>query len=188
MPSNKRKVPEPNAAPMADIAFLLLIFFLVVTTFDSDKGIQRKLPPMPEGKPPVVETKNKNVFIVLVNAQDQLLVEGEPLSISLLKDRAKTFVDKRTRALASKDDKDPIVSLKNDRGTSYDTYIQVQNELTEAYNELRNRYAERKFGISYYKLQEEQENSEDAKRMLKDIKTKYPMKISEAEPQKVGGS
>lgn len=187
MPSNKRKVPEPNAAPMADIAFLLLIFFLVVTTFDTDKGIQRKLPPMPEGEPPTVETKDKNVFIVLLNSQDKLLVEGDPLDISRLKDRAKQFIDKRTTALRNKDDKDPIVSLKNDRGTSYDTYIQVQNELTEAYNELRNRYAQRKFGISYYKLQEEEENSKDAKRMLKDIKLKYPMKISEAEPEKVGG-
>lgn len=171
---------------MADIAFLLLIFFLVVTTFDTDKGIQRKLPPMPEGEPPKVETKDKNVFIVLVNSQDQLLVEGDPLDVSQLKEKAKKFIDRRTTALADKDD-DPVISLKNDRGTSYDLYIQVQNELTAAYNELRNRYAQGKHDVSYYKLQEEQEDSDDAKRLLKEIKEKYPMKISEAEPEKVGG-
>ncbi len=187
MPSNKRKVPEPNAAPMADIAFLLLIFFLVVTTFDTDKGIQRKLPPLPKGEPPEVTKKMENVFIVLVNSQDQLLVEGEPLSINQLKEKAKKFVDNRTRALEDNEDKDPIISLKNDRGTSYDIYIQVQNELTQAYNELRNDYSQRKFGNSYYKLQEEKEDSKRAKKKLKKIKEKYPMKISEAEPEKVGG-
>ena len=184
MASNKRKIPQPNAAPMADIAFLLLIFFLVVTTFESDKGIQRKLPPMPEGKPPEVEAKDKNVFVVLVNAADRLLVEGEPTDISQLKDKAEKFIENRTAALRNKDDKDPIISLKNERGTSYDIYIQVQNELTEAYNEIRNRYAETKYGVTYYKLREEKGESRDVDRMLKDIKEKYPMIISEAEPEK----
>ena len=181
MPSNKRKIPQPNAAPMADIAFLLLIFFLVVTTFQTDRGIQRKLPPLVD-EPPDVTIKDKNVFIVLLNSADQLLVEGEQTDISELKDKAKRFIEKRTVALANKDD-DPIISLKNERGTSYNMYIQVQNELTEAYNEIRNRYSERKFGVSYYKLQEKKNKTRDIKKMLRDIKQQYPMKISEAEPE-----
>lgn len=187
MPSSndKKKIPELNAAPMADIAFLLLIFFLVVTTFDTDKGIQRKLPPMPEGPPPKVDVNQRNVFIVLLNAADKLLVEGEPLQISQLKDKAKRFIlNPNNNKDLSENPKEAVISLKNESGTSYDMYIQVQNELTEAYNEIRNQYSKRKYGISYYKLQENKESLEGAKKKLKAIKEKYPMKISEAEPEK----
>ena len=186
MPSNndKKKIPELNAAPMADIAFLLLIFFLVVTTFDTDKGIQRKLPPMPEGPPPKVDVNQRNVFIVLLNAADKLLVEGEPLEVSQLKEKAKRFILNPTNSKdLSESPKEAVISLKNESGTSYDMYIQVQNELTEAYNEIRNDYAQREYGVSYYKLQENKESLEGAKKKLKAIKEKYPMKISEAEPE-----
>ncbi len=185
MPSNndKKKIPELNAAPMADIAFLLLIFFLVVTTFDTDKGIQRKLPPMPEGPPPKVDVNQRNVFIVLLNAADKLLVEGEPMEIDQLKEEAKRFIlNPNNSKELSESPQEAVISLKNESGTSYDMYIQVQNELTEAYNEIRNDYAQREFGISYYKLQENK-RQQSAKKKLKDIKEKYPMKISEAEPE-----
>ena len=185
MPSNsdKKNIPELNAAPMADIDFLLLIFFLVVNTFDSDKGIQRKLPPMPEGPPPKVDVNQRNVFIVLLNAADKLLVEGEPMEIDQVKKKTKRFILNPTNSKdLSESPQEAVISLKNESGTSYDMYIQVQNELTEAYNEIRNDYAQRKFGISYYKLQENKEE-EAAKKKLKDIKDKYPMKISEAEPE-----
>lgn len=182
--SDKKKIPELNAAPMADIAFLLLIFFLVVTTFDTDKGIQRKLPPMPEGPPPKVDVNQRNVFIVLLNAADKLLVEGDPLEVSELKRKAKRFILNPTNSdELAESPQEAVISLKNEPGTSYDMYIQVQNELTEAYNEIRNDYAKRKYGISYYKLKENKEDMAGAKKKLKTIKEKYPMKISEAEPE-----
>lgn len=189
MPGNKKKLPELNAAPMADIAFLLLIFFLVVTTFDTDKGIQRKLPPMPEGEPPEVDINQRNVFIVLVNAADELLVEGEPMDVDRLQEETKEFiVNPQNRQDLAESPKEAVISLKNDRGTSYDMYIQVQNELTAAYNEIRNEYSQQEWGVAYEALQEAAgDENETAKKRLKEVKEKYPMKISEAEPEKTGG-
>ena len=143
--AGKRAIPEINAGSMADIAFLLLIFFLVTTTMDVDKGINRKLPPyddqLLEDPPPI---KKKNIFEVLVNSNDALLVEENYLDISRLREEAKKFLNNNGdgtcdycegayRDPASSDNPDKaVISLQNDRGTSYSMYLKVQNELAAA--------------------------------------------------------
>jgi len=187
---------EFNAAPMADIAFLLLIFFLVATTFDVDTGIMRKLPPIPDEQQQrqqeSKQIKERNVFEVLINSNDQLLVEGEPMNISNLRESAKEFIAnprnkedlpemevKEVPFFGQTETTKGIISLQNDRGTSYEMYIKVQNELTAAYNELHDDLAMQKFGQHYSELNEEQKDA------IGDI---YPMIISEAEPKNVGGN
>ncbi len=189
----RRELGQINAGSMADIAFLLLIFFLVTTTMDIDSGLSRKLPPMPEEEqedtPPI---KERNVFIVLLNRNNQLLVEGEPMNVNFLRERAKEFIAN----IEDKDnlpDKKPteidyfgmypvskgIISLQNDRGTSYGTYIKVQNELVAAYNELRDELSLEKFGKKYRELTKDKMDA---------IRKVYPQRISEAEPKDVGRS
>ena len=147
----KRSAPEVNAGSMADIAFLLLIFFLVTTTIEKDSGLNRKLPPIEEDvEPPII--KQRNIFTVLLNGKDQLLVEEDLMEIKDLRAAAIEFLDnngdetctycKGAKDTSSSDNPDKaIISLKNDRETSYATYISVQNELVAAYNVLRNRRA-----------------------------------------------
>ncbi len=195
----RRSAPEINAGSMADIAFLLLIFFLVTTTMDVDTGLTRKLPPPiedQEEKPP--EIKKRNVFQVLANANNDLLVEGEPMLVSNLREEAKKFIigdptwqdetmpeGKITDVplLGKMKVSKQIVSLQNDRGTSYELYIKVQNELVAAYNEVRNEYAVRKFGMNMKELEKASERSKKAKMQLKAVKKVYPQRISEAEPK-----
>lgn len=193
MARNKRGVPEINAGSMADIAFLLLIFFLVTTTMDVDTGIIRKLPPMPdENTPPPDDQKanKRNLFIVLVNAYDQLLVNEEPVEVDQLKEKAMKFIDNngdgtcghcqgsRNPSLSDNPEK-AIVSLQNDRGTTYDMYITVQDQLAQAYTELRNGLSQRKYGVEFDDLTEDQQD---------EVSGMYPKLISEAEPKNVGGS
>lgn len=185
--------PEINAGSMADIAFLLLIFFLVTTTMDTDKGINRRLPPPldPNIKPP--DVKERNIFTVLVNSQNRLLVNGKVGDISLLKNEAKEFLSnssnspqlpekvlKNIEELGDVYISKGVISLKNDRGTSYDMYIQVQNELTRAINELRDELSMEKFGMKFSKLYDEAK--------IKAIQKAIPISISEAEPENVGGN
>ena len=181
MASSRRGLPEINAGSMADIAFLLLIFFLVTTTMDVDTGIARKLPPMPEEELQEDDSQihAKNIYVVLINANNQLLVEGELMDISQLRDGAKDFIDNNGRnPNSSENPEKAIISLQNDRGTEYMTYIRVQNELAAAYNELRNKAALNKFGERYTNLNKTQQ---------KEIRKMYPQKISEAEPKNIGG-
>jgi len=185
MARNKRAIPEINAGSMADIAFLLLIFFLVTTTMDVDEGISTKLPPwQPEEQEDPPPIKQKNLFVVLVNANDQLLVEDEYMEIEDLRDAAKRFLDNNASGTCEycQGAQDPtssvspqkaIISLQNDRGTSYKMYISVQNELVAAYNELRNELAQRLYGEDYEEL------TGDKRDQVQDA---YPQKISEAEP------
>ncbi|MCQ2385019.1 MAG: biopolymer transporter ExbD [Paludibacteraceae bacterium] len=194
----KRKVQEINASSMADISFLLLIFFLVTTTMAVDKGLSRQLPPPlpPDMEKPEVEIKQRNIFVVLVNSNDELLVQGEPLDIRNLKEKAKEFIlnasnsETLPEVVAVQVDfgdgeetvmttKNHIISLQNDRGTHYQKYIEVQNELAAAYNEIREDYARAKFNMSYEELSEDQQ---------KGVQKVYPQKISEAEPKNYGGS
>ena len=148
----RRKAPEVNAGSMADIAFLLLIFFLVTTTIETDSGLNRKLPPMEDVvDPPII--KERNIFTVVVNKFNQLLVEEKPLELTELRNEAVKFLDngggKGEEACSyCLGDRDPdssdnpekaVISLKNDRETDYKVYIAVQNELVAAYNVLRNR-------------------------------------------------
>ncbi|MDK2843175.1 MAG: hypothetical protein PWQ17_2682 [Anaerophaga sp.] len=181
-----------NAGSMADIAFLLLIFFLVTTTMDTDSGLARMLPPpVPADEPPPPPIKERNVFEVLINAQNRLLVEGEPMDLSQLRDAAKEFIENPLNEsnLPEKEEKEipyfgivpvskGVISLQNDRGTQYQMYLSVQNELAAAYNELRDELARRKFGKKFNEL------DEDKQEAIRDI---YPQRISEAEPKNVGG-
>ncbi|MCI5057652.1 MAG: biopolymer transporter ExbD [Flavobacteriales bacterium] len=219
----RRLTQEINAGSMADIAFLLLIFFLVTTTIDSDYGLMTLLPPPEEPDQDKIEFKERDVFVVLVNSNDQLLVENELLEIGDLKEKAKEFIVNEKRldnlpqwedinvsfakqmlANAPADKKKKwekrlqaaellgpytitkqVISLQNDRGTSYGLYIAVRNELTAAYNELRDEMAREKFGMPFEALEEKSKTSQEFKDKVKAIKTVYTQKISEAEPKDV---
>lgn len=223
---------EINAGSMADIAFLLLIFFLVTTTMDTDAGILRQLPPpIPPDAPEPPKVKDRDVYVVLVNRDDQLLVEGELMEIGELKEGTKIFmtnpnglenlpvmklvtrpivtddISKVKAALAASPDSpdlnktlgnledklatldligeynelpgSAVISLRNDTETSYDMYIQVQNELTRAINELRNDLSEEKFGKKYDDLDK---SIPEEKEMIMAVREVYPQRISEAEP------
>lgn len=204
MARKKRAIQEINAGSMADIAFLLLVFFLVTTTMDSSWGLARKLPPpLLENQPDPPPIKDRNVFVVLANANDQLLVEGDILDISELRAAAKDFIanPQRKENLPEFKESDvpifgkmmvskQVISLQNDNGTSYKLYIQVQNELAAAYNELRDELAMQKFGVTYKQLEEatKAEGATDMDKMrVKAIRGVYPQRISEAEPKDIGG-
>lgn len=183
MSRRSRGTPEINAGSMADIAFLLLVFFLVTTTMDTDKGLRVKLPPYPDPKnpPPKTEQYDRNVLEVLVNSNDQLLVEKNLMSIEELTKITKDHLLNEGRnpklAISSTE---AIVSLKNDRGTSYERYVEVYNELMRAYNEVRDEYSLSKYGRKFSELPSKSESE-------KEVKKKYPLKISEAEPVSIGG-
>lgn len=199
----KRKAPEVNAGSMADIAFLLLIFFLVTTTIETDIGINRKLPPIQDEQDPP-PLKERNIFIVLINSNGDLLVEDNPMELKDLKQSAIQFLDNGggtgdERCDYCRGAKDPsssdnpikaVISLQNNRLTKYSDYIAVQNELIAAYNFLRNREANRLFGVDFTDMEEAYKNPEYAgnKEKLKDrievIKEMYPQKLSEAEPKR----
>ena len=171
----RRILPEVNASSMADIAFLLLIFFLVTTEIVEDKGILVRLPPMPQADEPVTPLPPRNVFNVLVNGANELLVEGEALQLSQLRARAKEFImnPEKSNKLPSSPTK-AVISLRNDRQTSYEAYLGVYNELKAAYNELWMEYCQTNFGIPF---------SEDLPiEQLRAVKAKIPFVLSEAEP------
>ena len=205
----RRSAPEVNAGSMADIAFLLLIFFLVTTTIETDSGINRKLPPMDEIiDPPII--KERNIFTVVVNKNNQILVEEKPMDLRDLRKEAVAFLDNggglgdeacdycqgnKDRSSSDNPEK-AIISLKNDRETDYKVYISVQNELVAAYNELRDREFTRLYpseNMSYVEADKKYSDprsdktvKEKLKEKLSVIKNLYPMKLSEAEPNKTG--
>lgn len=177
--SRDRMSNEINAGSMADIAFLLLIFFLVTTTIAEDKGILVKLPPWSDEEPDITQLKTRNVYSVLVNAQNMLLVRGEEMDIDDLREKTIEFISnpKRREDLAEAPNK-AIISLKNDRGTSYGTYLEVYNELKAAYYELWDELSRQKFGVPY--------SDEMPIAQQKVIKGEIPFVISEAEPTSYG--
>ncbi len=200
----RKGAPEVNAGSMADIAFLLLIFFLVTTTIETDSGLDRMLPPIepPTEEPPVI--KEKNIFTVNINKNGQLLVEEKIMDIKNLREAAIAFLDnggaaqgspeycnycKGKRDITSSDNPNKaIISLKNDRETKYSTYITVQNELVGAYNDLRNREAQRLYNQDFVKMEAEYLNPETPKDTRDELKDKvrriqelFPQKLSEAE-------
>lgn len=192
MARKKREVPEINAGSMADIAFLLLIFFLVTTTMDADKGINRKLPPWdPDREVEDNPIKEKNIYTVLINSNNQLLVENDYLELADLRSGAVEFLLNNgdgscdycqggLRSPESSDNPDKaVISLQNDRGTSYDMYIKVQNELVAAYTEVRNKLSQQWYGKPFDSLTDEDQ--------IDSIKKAFPQKISEAEPLNLGG-
>lgn len=208
----RRDTPEVNAGSMADIAFLLLIFFLVTTTIEKDSGIARQLPPLEENKEDVVIRK-RNLFIVNVNKNDQLLVNEEPMELKDLRQAAIDFIDNGGAPNGTADycdycqgERDPqssdnpdkaIISLQNDRLTSYKMYIAVQNELVAAYNHLRDREWNRLYGnrpeyrnLTFTTIRNQiaegnfRGNIDQAEDHLKEIQKLIPQKLSEAEPRK----
>ncbi|WP_310991514.1 ExbD/TolR family protein [Aequorivita marina] len=204
----RRSTPEVNAGSMADIAFLLLIFFLVTTTIEKDKGIARQLPPKEPPTDEQVKIKEKNLFIVNVNRADQLLVEDNLMELKDLRQAAIAFLDnggapsgspeycnycKGKRDQKSSDNPDKaVISVQNDRLTSYKMYIAVQNELVAAYNFLRDRESERLYGWKFTEVSNAIEegsfkgNEEAIKPKLETVQKMFPMKLSEAEPKKSG--
>jgi biopolymer transport protein ExbD len=184
-----KKIPEIPSASLADIAFMLLIFFLVTTTMDVDSGLERRLPEWSEEEPEdQPEIKERNVFVVLVNRNNDLLVGGVNTDINDLRERAKEFManpyDEET--LPEKEPKvipyfdevmvtKGVISLRNDNDTKYGTYIAVQNELVAAINELRDELAKQKFGKPYDDLDMDRQDA---------IRKVIPSKISEAERNK----
>lgn len=191
---SSRKTPEVRADSQADIAFLLLIFFLVATTMSNDKGLSRVLPPIPPEDVKVQDqkVKDRNVLLVFVNASGQLMAGDEQLDIRALKDKAKEFIvnanddenlpEKKDKEIEMPDgtkwvypESQGVVSLQTTRDTGYDMYIQVQNELTRAFNEVREDVAQSKFNKSFSDLNEDERGV---------ITKAVPMKISEAEPRK----
>ncbi len=186
---NKQGATEINASSMADIAFLLLIFFLVTTTIDYDKGILHKLPPITDEPPENVQSNKRNTMVVLINSRDQLLVNNENVSVKKLRNRAKQFLNNKGRNPKwSISPDEAIISLQNDRGTSYGLYIQVQNELKAAYRELRDEYALKKYGNKFEDLKalaKESKLPRDQDK-VKDVADAYPMRLSEAEPKAIG--
>ncbi|WP_071145591.1 ExbD/TolR family protein [Bacteroides ihuae] len=194
MAKEKKGVPEINSSSTADIAFLLLIFFLITTSMDTDRGLARRLPPPPEKdkKQDDVIVKERNVLVVYLNFQDQLMCGKDYINVKQLRQKAKDFIANtyNDESLPEKYSKDipffgnvmitekHVISLQNDRNSRYQAYIDVQNELVAAYNELRNEKAQEKWQKNYADLNEEQQKA---------IREIYPQKISEAEPKNYGG-
>jgi biopolymer transport protein ExbD len=193
MARKKRSMPGINSSSTADIAFMLLIFFLTTTSMDTDRGLARRLPPPPENnqKKDDIIVKERNVLQVRLNKDNQLMCGQDYISIKQLRDKAKEFI-----ANPSDDDNLPekhkkvipllgecmvtenhVISVQNDVGTSYQAYIDVQNELVAAYNELRDELGKQKFGKVYNDCDEDQQKA---------IRDYYPQKISEAEPKNYG--
>ncbi|MBK7175091.1 MAG: biopolymer transporter ExbD [Bacteroidales bacterium] len=188
-----KRSADISTASMADISFLLLTFFLLTSSINTDLGITRKLPPPPDPLAPIPEVKTRNVMKVLVNKSDRLLVQGIEIDISQLRSTAKEFLSNPTNKqdLPEMEEKTinnlgtvkvskGIISLKNDRGTSYDMYIQVQNELTAAVNELRDELSRQRYGVKFKDLT----NSDYIDAVSKAV----PVAISEAEPENIGGT
>ena len=199
MAVDKRKVQEINAGSMADIAFLLLIFFLVATTMNTDTGLLRMLPPMPpeDQKQEDIKVKERNLFLVFINGRGDIMAgasgKQEPIDLHQLTERTKEFIvnpmdDENLPEKVNRDIDLPdgskwvypvsegVVSLQTTRDTGYQSYIMVQNELTRAFNEVRDEVAQRKFGAKFSDLPEEQRNV---------ISKAVPLKISEAEPRNI---
>ncbi len=191
--ANKRTIQEINAGSMADIAFLLLIFFLVATTMNVDTGLVRMLPPMPEDDVELedIKIKERNLLLVFVSGSGNIMAGGEQIDISMLKEKTREFIlnpmndpnlpEKQLKEIEMPDGSmwtypvsAGVISLQTDRNTNYDVYIQVQDQLTRAFNEVRDDVSAKRFSKPYLDLDKE---------LLNVITTAVPLKISEAEPR-----
>nr|WP_299383205.1 biopolymer transporter ExbD [Allomuricauda sp.] len=204
--ARNNEIPEVNAGSMADIAFLLLIFFLVTATIQTDMGLDRKLPSK-EPAPPAT-FKERNVFRIVLNKNDELMVEGNLMSIKNLRSAAIAFLDNggfdqnmeghcsyckgAMDPEASDNPEKAIISLNSDREATYGMYVMVQNELTAAYNELRNREAQRLFQRDYVEMEKEYfapetpaQDKIELKERITEIRNLFPMKLSEAETKQI---
>ena len=195
MAGKKRKTPGINGSSSADIAFMLLIFFLITTSMDTDKGLARRLPPpvpKDQKKNEEMDIKKRNILVVLINSNNQILCNNEFIDIKQLREKVRNFIENpyNDEHMPEKTEvdvpffgkqmvtKNHVISLQNDRGTEYQAYIDVQNELAAAYNELRDEVSRKKFGKAFADLDEDQQKA---------VQMIYPQKISEAEPKNYGG-
>lgn len=179
----KREAGIPTAS-MADIAFLLLIFFLVTTTINVDSGIYMQLPPKldPTTQPP--EVQQRNLLNVLVNNTGDVLVDGQFMAIDNIREEVKRHVTNEGRLPNYSDNPDvAIVSFKTQRQLPYEQYINVLDEIRGAYDEIRNDYSREQHGVDYriYRAQLGEDDEDD-------VATKYPIKISLAEPDAGGAT
>jgi len=187
----KKKTPEINSSSTADIAFLLLCYFLMTTTMGSQTGLQRRLPPMPDPNQKLEDQKvnRRNIILVKINSADRLFAGSEPMDVTQLKDKIKQFltnpandqdlperIPTEIEGFGTYPVSKGVISLQNDRGTSYQAYIAVQNELVKAVNELRDDFSQQNYGKKYSKLTEEQQEI---------VRKAVPQNISEAEPKDV---
>lgn len=187
-----RPAQQLPSSSLADIAFMVLIFFLLVSTMDQEMGLQRRLPPMPDPNQKVddVQIKRRNIMVVKINDADRLLAGGTPMDVSMLKEKAKEFLlnpsndenlpereEKVIEGFGSYPVSKGVISLQNTRGTSYNAYLKVQNELVRAVNEIRDEFALANFGKVYTSLDEEKQ------RIVRDA---IPQNISEADPKDTG--
>ena len=188
---SKRKTPGLNTQSTADIAFLLLCYFLMISTMDQNNGLQRRLPPMPDQNQKAEDQKvnRRNIIVVKINSADRLLAGNAPIDVSQLKDKIKEFLtnpsddpnlpareDTEIEGFGTYPVSNGVISLQNDRGTSYRAYIAVQNELVKAVNELRDEFGRQQWGKPYAALTEDQQTI---------VKKAIPQNISEAEPKDV---
>ncbi len=172
----KKEEPEINGSSLADIAFLLLIFFLVVTTIDVDAGIGLVLPPIPDETTPPPPVRDRNLLNILVDAQGRVLMDGDIAVISEVRERVKDFVDNpNDRPDLSESPDDAVVSIKTDRRTPYNVYINMLDEVMGAYAELRNQASQARFGVPYDSLEDDSVEQDE-------INELFPKRISIAEP------
>ena len=165
------QIPELNTSSTADISFMLLIFFLVTSSMDTDKGLLRQLPPLPQEQTPPTDVRKDHVMQVTLDARDQLAINGTLLTPRQLKEQIMTFV--------AADRTEHVISIRTDRATTYEAYFRMQNAIVAAYAQLREAYARERFGKSYSELVEEQRD---------EVNQYYPQRISETKPSEGGAS
>jgi len=187
----KHEVPQLNTTSTADISFMLLTFFLMTTSMDSDKGLPRQLPPIADEKQEQTtqEVKKRNIMELCLRNNNTLTLNGKPIAINKLRAEVEKFVENRTNSgqLPERTTVDipllgkcsttaaHVIAIQAERKANYETYFAMQNEIMIAYNSLRNKLAKSRFGKSFAELSPEQADA---------IRTYYPQRISEAEPHR----
>ena len=165
------QIPELNTSSTADISFMLLIFFLVTSSMDTDKGLLRQLPPPPQEQQPPQDVRKDHVLQITLDAHDQLSIDGTLLTTQQLKNQIVEFV--------AADRTDHVISIRTDRATTYEAYFRMQNAIVAAYNQLREHYSRERYGKGYGELYQEQRD---------EVNQYYPQRISESKPSEEGGA
>lgn len=165
------QIPELNTSSTADISFMLLIFFLVTSSMDTDKGFLRQLPPPPQEQQPPQDVRKDHVLQITLDAHDNLSIDGTLLTTQQLKNQIVEFV--------AADRTDHVISIRTDRATTYEAYFRMQNAIVAAYNQLREHYSRERYGKGYGELFQKQRD---------EVNQYYPQRISESKPSEEGGA
>lgn len=165
---NKRSVPQLNTTSTADISFILLVFFLIMTSMDTDKGLARMLPPVndEERQEETVDVERSNVLSLKITADGGLFVDGKAYDIGRLRAKVVAFAGRENGR------RQRMINLEVDRSAPYDAYFNVQNEIVAAYKIVRNGYALKKYGRAYALCTPEQREA---------VRAYYPQRIMESE-------